>query len=111
MKLKDIFYYIQGNIRYCVFYSDFTYFLLKHIREQIEFRIASMNSECYSSGQCKKCGCSTTALQMCNKACDGNCYPRMLNYREWQNIKQGYIFQEENTELLWVLGTTKFEKV
>jgi hypothetical protein len=35
-----------------------------------------MDIDCYLDGSCKKCGCETTALQMANKACAGNCYPK-----------------------------------
>lgn len=38
-----------------------------------------MRSTCYKNGVCDECGCQTTALQMCNKACEGFCYPKMLN--------------------------------
>lgn len=85
--LKDVYYYIQGNIRYFFFYYNgknrFMNFFKKlilpnHIREQIIQRLKTMNIECYSSGQCIKCGCATTQLQMCNKSCEGNCYPPMI---------------------------------
>jgi hypothetical protein len=33
---------------------------------------------------CIKCGCDTTALQMANKACVGECYPKMMNKKEWK---------------------------
>jgi len=46
-----------------------------------------MNRECYNRGSCVVCGCMTTHLQMSNKACDGNCYPKMLSRLEWYNLK------------------------
>lgn len=90
MKLSDIFYYIQGNIRYQLFYSRFDFLIRKHIKEQIRFRIKVMNSECYNSGSCIKCGCKTTALQMCNKSCDGDCYPPMvIKKKSWDKYGKG----------------------
>lgn len=59
-----------------------------HIREQIEYRIKVMNPECRNSGSCIKCGCMTTALQMCNKSCEGLCYPPMMNKYYWNLLKE-----------------------
>lgn len=86
--LKNIFAYIQGNIRYKLFYSKFYWLIPSHIISQIEIRIKSMNKTCYSQGSCIMCGCKTTALQMSNKACDNPCYPRMLNKYEFRLIKE-----------------------
>lgn len=86
IRLIDVFYFIQGMIRYHIFYSRVKGLLIrKHIREQIEYRIAVMNPLCYDRGECIECGCATTALQMCNKVCEGNCYPFMMNKKEWRN--------------------------
>lgn len=88
--LKNIVAYIQGNIRYYLWYSKSKFInkniIRKHIREQIEFRIRFMDNECYLNGSCKMCGCNTTALQMANKACDKPCYPEMMNKRQWFNF-------------------------
>jgi len=46
-----------------------------------------MNRVCYDRGSCIVCGCMTTQLQMSDKACEGNCYPKMFNKREWKNLK------------------------
>lgn len=78
----DVWYYVQGNIRYILWYSNFKFLIRKHIRLQIAIRIKSMNRECHISGACIKCGCKTTHLQMCNKACDGDCYPKMLSKKD-----------------------------
>lgn len=45
-----------------------------------------MNQECYAKGFCIKCGCHTTALQMCNKSCEGNCYPKMMSKKLWNSF-------------------------
>lgn len=90
VKINDVLMYNQGWIRYRLFYSKELYkinlkFLIrKYIREQIDMRIRMMNQECYEGGSCIKCGCTTPPLQMCNKICDGNCYPRLFNKKEWK---------------------------
>lgn len=93
MKYKDIWYYIQGNIRYKLYYSK-VYFLFRfHIFDQICARIMSMDMQCYTEGQCKMCGCKTTALQMSNKACDKPCYPAMMNKKQWTRMKASTTYE------------------
>lgn len=101
MKTKDIFYYIQGNIRYQLFYSTFAELIPTHIREQIIARVDSMDDKCYRDGQCKLCGCKTTALQMCNKACDKPCYPEMLNRKQWRIAKAHGKYIDKKNKNLW----------
>ena len=84
---KNIIAYIQGNLRYRLFYSNFAFLIRPHIREQIEVRINSMDQECYNAGECKICGCQTTHLQMADKACDKPCYPSMMSKKQWNFFK------------------------
>ena len=85
INVRNVIAYAQGNVRYRLYYHPLLKHLIpSHIREQIEFRINSMNQECYNTGSCVKCGCKTTALQMANKPCEGNCYPEMLNRKTWK---------------------------
>ena len=86
--IKNVWYYLQGNLRYKLYYSRFKKLIRKHILEQIEFRINSMDKFCYNNGSCKLCGCKTTALQMANKACDKPCYPKMLSKKDWNSWKK-----------------------
>lgn len=86
--LKDVIHYLVGNYRYKLYYSKYQFLLKKHIREQITERISVMNRECYYQGSCIMCGCETTALQMCNKSCEGNCYPPMMSRCKWNKIKK-----------------------
>lgn len=113
--IKDMYYYVQGNLRYKLFYSNFAFLIPTHIYEQICVRINSMDKKCYDDGQCKLCGCNTTALQMANKACDKPCYPPMLNQSIWNKMKEsrnrrvvrfGVIFKNHN----WFLYKDKFLK-
>lgn len=108
--IPNIFAYIQGNIRYMLFYSRFKFLIRRHIREQIDARIYSMDSVCYNQGSCKLCGCSTTALQMANKACDKPCYPKMLSRKKWKHFKKHHLYTEEtkNEILYWNLDDKLF---
>jgi len=100
--------YCQGNLRYRLYYSNYLGYLMRdHIREQIDFRINSMNRECFNNGSCIKCGCQTTHLQMANKACDGDCYPRMVSKYNWQEMSMtGYMLRHT-----WMLREKKFIKL
>ena len=86
--LIDVWFYVQGNFRYKLYYSKYKWLLRKHIREQIEFRIQRMKPECYANGSCVVCGCETTMLQMADKSCDSACYPPMLKAGTWKHFKE-----------------------
>ena len=123
-KLKDVWYYIQGNVRYKLWYYNKTryertwyssVFLIPlhkliplHIKEQIRTRINSMNPECYKSGSCIECGCMTTQLQMANKACEGNCYPAMQNKKNWNLLKNNKIII--SNKRAWQVRNNKFKQ-
>lgn len=79
----DVWHFFVGNYRHHLYYSKFKFLIRKYIREQITFRINNMNRECYNNGECIHCGCATTALQMANKVCEGNCYPPFLPKKGW----------------------------
>ena len=107
---SNILAYLQGKIRYKLYYSRLSWLLPTHIVEQIQMRINSMDRECHDSGQCKMCGCETTALQMANKACDKPCYPKMLSKRGWERLKDGpfsYIYIKQTW---WTIKDNKFVK-
>lgn len=85
----DIFDFFRGNYRYHIYYlPELKWLMRPHIREQIDFRILTMDKECLNSGSCKVCGCRTTHLQMANKSCEGNCYPPILKRKHWDNYKE-----------------------
>lgn len=107
INFKNALAYLQGKYRYKIFYSSRLKWLMRpHIREQIKSRIQSMDRECYVDGQCKMCGCETTALQMADKACDKPCYPKMMSKSEWQDMQKGGIFVTPNK--CWMLIKGKF---
>lgn len=104
LNIKNILAYFQGNLRYRLFYSKFAFLIPRYIREQIQVRINSMDSECYEAGECKLCGCQTTALQMANKACDKPCYPKMLSKKEWSFLQKGSMLYDANIDKYWGLS-------
>lgn len=51
LTIRNVFYFIQGWLRYYIYYSKhFKWLMRKHIKEQIDFRIAMMQKECYRNG-------------------------------------------------------------
>ena len=81
---ENIKAYIQGNLRYKLWYSKRWKFLIRsHIKQQIIYRINSMKVDCFNEGACIRCGCKTINLQLSNKACEGFCYPKMMNKKDW----------------------------
>ena len=94
VSIKNIYYYLQGWFRYYFYYSRFKFLIRKHIREQITYRINSIDKECYNNGSCKMCGCQVTALQMANKQCDKPCYPKMLSKKEWNIAKINFYYND-----------------
>lgn len=108
LNIRNIIAFIQGHFRYRIYYSKFAFLIRTHIKEQIELRISSMKTECFMKGQCVKCGCQTTHLQMSNKSCEGVCYPRMLSKNLWSRLKEGYMVLSEG--YLWYIDNNKFKK-
>mgnify|MGYP003675236959 CR=1 FL=1 len=89
ISLKDVWYYIQGNFRYKLFYSKkFNTLIRKHIKEQIDIRIKNMNQDCYDKGECIKCGC----------------YPKMMNKKTWRDFKRGMWLTSGDYKWLFVEG-------
>lgn len=86
-KLLDIWSFFLGNYRF-----GFPKLVRKHIKEQISFRIKCMKKECIMNGSCLECGCDIPQLAYCDKACEGDCYPPMMNKKEWYNWKENGFF-------------------
>ncbi len=108
-KIKDVIAYIQGNVRYKLYYSKYSWLIPGYIKEQIMSRIGSMRLECFEQGSCVECGCRTTHLQMANKACDGNCYPIMVGKSKWQYMKKGNIVAIKDS--LWKVENGIFKAI
>ena len=109
LNFKNIIAYMQGNFRYRLYYSKFNFLIPLYIREQIDSRIESMKVECYNDGSCIMCGCKTTALQMANKPCNGDCYPKMLTRKEWSYLKKRKLIFID--KVLWQFKHNKFNKI
>lgn len=90
MKISNIYYFLQGYGRY-ILVKCFGFSILRcHIVEQIVSRVMSSRGDCVDSGRCILCGCHTPALFYANKACDGECYPKMMGRGEWEEfVKMG----------------------
>jgi len=100
----SIWYYLQGNYRYWLYYSKFKSILIrKHILEQIDFRIKIMNKQCYQNGSCIKCGCMTLQLQMCNKPCKGLEYPPIVDRITWDSFMKDHTIIKWK-EYIWLLN-------
>lgn len=88
--MKKIRDYIVGNIRYHIYYYQngrFRFLIRSHIIEQFEMRLDLMDNTCFNMGECRICGCKTTALQFANRGCDEPCYPPMLDRADWEMLK------------------------
>lgn len=97
--LSNIFYYLQGYLRYYIWYRHkrFLFLIPRYVRKQIAFRLLVMDQSCYKQGECKMCGCHTTALQMASKACDKPCYPPMVSAKKWYTfMATGYLKHHNN---------------
>ena len=116
----DVWHYFLGHYRYWLWYGGYwskkyeicsiirKSMIRRHIKEQIEHRIRLMNPACYNSGSCVKCGCEVLHLQMCNKGCEGYCYPSMLNKERWKKyISGGTLSQSNGTWIFIETLTTK----
>ena len=101
INLLNIKSYLVGNFRYACYDNSWSVLIRKHILEQIKWRIEIMNPVCYEQGSCELCGCSTTALQMANKACDKPCYPTMMNTFSWKLFKKGSLYMDKNLDVVW----------
>ena len=90
---SDIFYYIQGNIRAYLYYTNWWFlplhiFIPAHVLQQMVVRLNTIEgSECYEKGSCKHCGCKVPPLTFCDKSCEGNCYPYMMDASQWLHFK------------------------
>ena len=90
---SNIFYYVQGNIRAYLYYTNWWFlplhiFIPAHVLQQMVIRLSTIEgSECYEKGSCKHCGCKVPPLTFCDKSCEGNCYPYMMDAYQWLHFK------------------------
>ena len=110
VNLKNIWYFMQGNMRYKLYYTRLKCMIPRYIREQIDARIKSMNRECYNQGSCIKCGCTTTQLQMANKTCNADCYPPMMSIEQWRRMKDNKMIVSPAQASVWMLKNGKFKR-
>lgn len=83
--IENIIAYIQGNIRYKLYYSKnyrFRWMVSKYIQDTFKQRLDVIPKECLLNAQCKECGCAVPQLQFANKSCESKCYPPMKSLGE-----------------------------
>lgn len=85
---KKIYNYFLAEYRVFLSNNSLGFLIREHIREQYDYRITAMKEACRSNGACVECGCKTPDLQYGNLACEGNCYPDMMNKEEWIKYKK-----------------------
>jgi len=102
INLLNIKSYLVGKFRYACYDSRWSWLIRRHILEQIKWRIEVMDPLCYSEGSCRLCGCTTTALQMADKACDKPCYPAMMSEFKWEMFStRSYLVHDKETSRFW----------
>lgn len=60
-----------------------------HVKEQILYRLGSMRTDCVKKGECP-CKCTTPFKQFEDRACELNCYPPMMDAKNWSEYKKDY---------------------
>lgn len=84
---------IISNILYSIFKSKYKVIIPKFIREQYEFRINYIDRICYYKKECRFDNKSKIPnSQLLCGTCKGNCYPKLVNKKEWEKFKKGYYF-------------------
>lgn len=87
VNFNTIKYFIQGNLRNLA--SNFG-IVDEHILEQAQWRkdqIFKNSPECIKLGKCKHCECSINDSVLSTPRCDHDCYPEMMDNKEWQEYK------------------------
>jgi len=111
INLLNIKSYLVGNFRYAIYENRWSFLIRRHILEQIYWRIEVMDYVCYKEGSCIMCGCTTTALQMSNKACEKPCYPTMLSKDNWNTFRSGGLIKDIRLQVIWKMVNKKPEVV
>ena len=97
---KDLWYYVQGNVRLAVYNSIFNFLIRRHIVEQFEYR-KKQAKPCLDNGSCLCCGCDTPAVFFSDKGCKVErsksckilanrttaCYAPILKKSDWDKFK------------------------
>lgn len=117
----NVWYFIQGNIRYRLYYS-FPFLFSPRFKSMIEERYKLANPECMATGECIACGCDMPNLLFANKQCKAKCYPSFREQRNMRKIKdfgipfimtdKGNVFFKTFSQgKYWVWVCTTFNKV
>lgn len=89
--LKNIKYFFQGYFYLGLEKLKWLSLILKHRKEQFEFRkqrVTKIHPDCIKNKSCIHCGCATPALFLADKACELGCYPEIMTKKQWFNSKE-----------------------
>lgn len=81
--------FLQGNFRSFTFKLGFLR-PAQEVEEQAWWRINMVKERspiCIGRGQCKVCGCAVDEKVFEDRACEGGCYPKMMNWETWEFFK------------------------
>lgn len=110
--IKSSYYFLQGNYRYALYYSAYSWLIRKHIFGQIETRIHTIQGgKCWLEGSCVHCGCQVPKLTMSNKVCGNKCYPSMVSKSVWEKLTNGKTLINSLTSDMWKIKEDKFIKI
>lgn len=71
--------------------ADHEFYQSPHMTEQAIWRLEQikLNSpQCLTNNQCKVCGCTPSELVYSDNACEGNCFPPLMEEETWKKFKK-----------------------
>lgn len=71
---------------YLYFKKGLRKLLPKYLAEQYTHRLYSAEP-CVMNGSCLVCGCTTPGLMFAPKACEDDCYPKLMSRAKWKTYK------------------------
>jgi hypothetical protein len=104
IRIRDIWYYIQGNFRFWIF-RRWRFLMREHVIEQVVARMMSADKRCLDGGACIICGCHMPQLMFADKSCDKPCYPPMMSRNEWD------VFKREGGDSEWNYINGRFHRI
>ena len=69
--------------------------IVKHIKEQIAYRLLKCSNDCAKKGECIVCGCNFPDRAYSTKSCNTKRFPDFLSKVDWELYKKSKI-KEKN---------------
>lgn len=82
---KNIYNYFEGNARLLL---DNLGVSMKHIEQQVAYRLLTCKDDCVIAGKCKQCGCSLPGRAFSTPSCNEERFPDMMNEEDWNKYKK-----------------------